>query len=82
MSYIAFCSSRNTHEGSENQESMKNKKRRDETSTFIQLQFIGHKAKIQISKRVLQENKIRQILQKTNYFYGIFGVLTFSCSSF
>ena len=81
MSYIAFCSSRNTHEGSENQESMKNKKR-DETSTFIQLQFIGHKTKIQISKRVLQENKIRQILQKTNYFYGIFGVLTFSCNSF
>ena len=55
MSYIAFCSSRNTHEGSDNQESMKNKKRRDETSTFIQLQFIGRKAKIQISKRVLQE---------------------------
>ena len=66
MSYIAFCSSRNTHEGSENQESMKSKKRRDETSTFIQLQFIGHQAKIQISKRVLQE--ISQILQKNELF--------------
>ena len=68
MSYIAFCSSRNTHEGSENQESMKSKKRRDETSTFIQLQFIDHQAKIQISKRVLQENKISQILQKNELF--------------
>ena len=68
MSYIAFCSSRNTHEGSEIQESMKSKKRRDETSTFIQLQFIGHQAKIQISKRVLQENKISQILQKNELF--------------
>ena len=68
MSYIAFCSSRNTHEGSENQESMKSKKRRDETSTFIQLQFIGHQAKIQISKRMLQENKISQILQKNELF--------------
>ena len=68
MSYIAFCSSRNTHEGWENQESMKSKKRRDETSTFIQLQFIGHQAKIQISKRVLQENKISQILQKNELF--------------
>ena len=47
---------------------MKSKKRRDETSTFIQLQFIGHQAKIQISKRVLQENKISQILQKNELF--------------
>ena len=33
------------------------------------LQFVGNKAKGQISKRVLQENKACQIIQKTNISY-------------
>ena len=34
-------------------------------------QFVGNKAKGQISKRVFQENKGRQILQKTNISYPL-----------
>ena len=52
--------------------------------------FVGNKAKGRISKRVFQENKARQIFQKTNIsyplictrgkkcsFFGKFGVLCF-----
>ena len=33
---------------------------------FERVQFVSNKAKRRISKRVLQENKARQIIQKTN----------------
>ena len=35
----------------------------------LALLFVGNKAKEQISKRVFQENKARQIFRKTNFFY-------------
>ena len=51
-------------------------------------QIVGNKAKGQISKRVIQEDKVCQIFQKTNIsdpliwgkkclFFGKFGVLCF-----
>ena len=33
--------------------------------------FVGNKVKKRISKRVFQENKERQIFQKTNIFYPL-----------
>ena len=50
------------------------------------MEFVGKNAKKTISKQVLQENKARQISQKTNIscgrgkkcsFFGKFGVLCF-----
>ena len=32
---------------------------------MLHLQFVGNKAKVRISKQVFQENKARQIFQKT-----------------
>ena len=37
-----------------------------DNQVLIQTQLVGNKAKGQISKRVFQENKSRQILRKTN----------------
>ena len=61
----------------------------------IRLQFVDIMARGLISKRVLQENKVRQIFQKTNIsyplirtcgkkcsFFGKFGVLCFLVTSF
>ena len=59
------------------------------------IRFVGNKIKGWISKRVLQENKARQIFQKTNnsyqgdenqgdkkcFFFGKFGVLCFLVTS-
>ena len=38
---------------------------------LFNLVFIGNKAKGPISKRVLRENKARQIFRKTNIFYPL-----------
>ena len=38
--------------------------------------FFGHKAKVRISKRMLQENKARQIFQKTNISYPLTSTRT------
>ena len=38
--------------------------------------FVGNKAKRQISKRVLQENKVRQIFRKTNISYCLISTPT------
>ena len=35
---------------------------------LLRLQIVGNKAKVRISKRVLQQNKARQIFRKTNLF--------------
>ena len=37
----------------------------------ISMNFVGNKAKVLISKRVLQENKARQISRKTNISYPL-----------
>ena len=37
----------------------------------ISMNFVGNKAKVWISKRVLQENKARQISRKTNISYPL-----------
>ena len=37
----------------------------------ISMNFVGNKAKVRISKRVLQENKARQISRKTNISYPL-----------
>ena len=39
--------------------------------SIAMLQFVVSKAKGRISKRVLQENKTRQIFRKTNIFYPL-----------
>ena len=39
--------------------------------SIAMLQIVGSKAKGRISKRVLQENKARQIFQKTNISYPL-----------
>ena len=38
---------------------------------IVKRHFVGSKAKERISKRVLQENKARQIFRKTNIFYPL-----------
>ena len=38
--------------------------------------FVGNKAKRQISKRVLQENKVRQIFRKTDISYCLISTPT------
>ena len=38
---------------------------------FVSHEFVNDKAKGRISKRVLQENKARQILRKTNISYTL-----------
>ena len=46
----------------------------------IPLQFVGNKAKGQISKQVFQENKARQIFWKTNISYPF--IHTRTCFNF
>ena len=41
-------------------------------------EFIGNKVKRQISKRVFQENKARQIFRKTNIFYPLLHTRTYA----
>ena len=43
--------------------------------------FVGNEAKGQISKRVLQENKPRQIFRKTNISYLLIRTRTYLCVS-
>ena len=40
-------------------------------------QYVGNKAKGQISKQVVQENKARQISQKMNIYYPLICTHTF-----
>ena len=47
-----------------------------------QANFVGNKAKGRISKRVLQENKARQIFRKTNIFYPLIRTGGKKCSFF
>ena len=42
-------------------------------------QYVGNKAKGQISKQVVQENKARQISRKTNIYYPL--ICTHTCDS-
>ena len=41
--------------------------------TLLEQYFVGNKAKGRILKRVLQENKARQIFRKTNISYPLIG---------
>ena len=38
---------------------------------MLHLQFVGNKAKVRISKQMFQENKARQIFQKTIISYPL-----------
>ena len=44
--------------------------------TYFKLLVVGNKAKRRISKRVFQENKVRQIFQKTNISYALIRTRT------
>ena len=43
---------------------------------MLHLQFVGNKAKVRISKQMFQENKARQIFQKTIISYPLIGKRT------
>ena len=49
-----------------------------QTSNYF---FLGYNVKGWISKRVLQENKARQILRKTNISYPLIGTRTSGCKN-
>ena len=42
-------------------------------------EYVGNKAKGQILKRVFQENKVRQIIRKTNISYPLIRTRTCAC---
>ena len=50
--------------------------------TWVNEQFFGHKGKGRISKRVLHENRARQIFQKTNISYSLIRTFRFECRPF
>ena len=47
------------------------------TIFYKAIQFVGNRAKGRISQRVLQENKARQIFQKTNIWHALFSYNTY-----
>ena len=49
---------------------------------WVNEQFFGHKGKGQISKRVLHENRARQIFRKTNISYSLIRTFRFECRPF
>ena len=48
------------------------------TSSFVYAEFVGNKAKEQISKRMFQQNKAYQIFQKKNISYLLIRTRTFA----